>query len=39
MNRNATAQGCIVLDTHVTTKHNGIGHNDSVLNDTIVSHV
>lgn len=36
---NATAQGRVMFHTHVPAEHDGICHNDSVLDQTIVGHV
>ena len=39
VNSDAAAQGRIVFDTNVTTEHDRIGHDDSVLDEAIVSYV
>lgn len=39
VNSDAAAQGRIVFDTNVTTEHDRIGHDDSILDEAIVRHV
>jgi hypothetical protein len=39
MHRNATAEGCIVLDANVSSKHDRIRHDDSVFHFAVMGYV
>jgi len=39
VNSDATAQGCIMFYANVSAKHDRVGHDDSVLDEAIVSYV
>lgn len=39
VNRNATAESSIVLNAHMPTEHDGVGHNHSIFDDAIMCDV